>query len=131
MSAPLRRVVRLRREKCLSTSTANAARSRLRSSGRRPRDRVHANPHVVVHLESAEDVVIVHGVLEDLGQPAERADVMATLSAKYPAPHDAQYLPTADLDFDVLWRPRPHKALLWQLSEYETTQARWNALSSP
>jgi len=33
---------------------------------------VATNPRVVVHLESAEDVVIVNGSLDDLGLPQER-----------------------------------------------------------
>lgn len=88
---------------------------------------VGADPRVVVHLENAEDVVIVHGVLEDLGRPGARADVLQALSAKYSSPEDAQYLPTTDPDFDVLWCLRPLKALLWQLADYDATQARWHA----
>ena len=88
---------------------------------------VLTEPRVVVHLESADDVVIVHGVLEDIGRPDEHLDVVAGLSAKYAAPEDAPYLPAADPDFDVLWRLRPRKALLGQLPDYAGTQARWRA----
>jgi general stress protein 26 len=88
---------------------------------------VAADPRVVVHLESAEDVVIVNGLLEDLGLPQEHADVMQALQVKYSAPEDAVYLPAADPDFDVLWRLRPSRAMLWRLDEFDASQARWRA----
>lgn len=88
---------------------------------------VAANPQVVVHLESAEDVVIVNGVLEDLGLPEGHPSILRALETKYTAPEDARYLPSADPDFDVLWRLRPQRAMLWRLEEYETSQARWRA----
>jgi PPOX class probable F420-dependent enzyme len=86
-----------------------------------------ADPRVVVHLESAEDVVIVHGVAEDLGHPTVMSDVVAALAAKYPDPDDAQYLPSEDPDFDVLYRIRPERAMTWLLDGYESSQRRWRA----
>jgi hypothetical protein len=86
-----------------------------------------ADPRVVVHLESAEDVVIVHGRLDDLGAPGERGDVVAALAAKYPDPDDAQYLPSQDPDFDVLYVLRPERAMAWRLDGYLTSQGRWRA----
>ena len=50
---------------------------------------VAANAHVVVHLESADNVVIVNGYLEDLGLPQEHVDVLGALEAKYSDPADA------------------------------------------
>jgi nitroimidazol reductase NimA-like FMN-containing flavoprotein (pyridoxamine 5'-phosphate oxidase superfamily) len=88
---------------------------------------VTANPQVVVHLESPENVVIVNGVLEDLGRPSARADVLRALETKYDSPEDARYLPTSDPDFDVLWQLRPRRAMLWHLDEYDGSQARWRA----
>ncbi len=88
---------------------------------------VAANAHVVVHLESADNVVIVNGYLEDLGLPQEHVDVLGALEAKYSDPADACYLPSADPDFDVLWRLRPDRAMLWRLDEYDASQARWRA----
>jgi hypothetical protein len=40
-----------------------------------------ADPRVVIHLESAEDVLIVRGVVEDLGPPAAVPQVVAALAA--------------------------------------------------
>ena len=79
----------------------------------------------VVHLESAEEVVIVHGRLDDVGGPGDQPGVVDALSAKYDAPEDDQYLPSGDESFDVLYLFRPDRALLWSLADYENTQKRW------
>ena len=71
---------------------------------------IAADPRVVVHLESADDVVIVRGTAEDLGTPADVPEVVAALAAKYPDPADRPYLPDADPDFDVVYAIRPHTA---------------------
>ena len=86
---------------------------------------VAVNPQVVVHLESAEDVAIVNGVLDDVGLPHDHPDVLTALEAKYSSPQDAAYLPSHDPDFDVLWRLRPRRAMLWRLHDYDASQARW------
>jgi PPOX class probable F420-dependent enzyme len=86
-----------------------------------------ADPRVVVHLESGEDVVIVHGIAEDMGTPAEVPQVVAALSAKYTGPGDRAYLPDADPDFDVVYAIRPRSAMLWQLADYEASQHRWTS----
>jgi len=85
------------------------------------------NPRVVLHLESAEDVVIVHGEAEDLGHPAASSEVLAALAAKYPDPDDVQYLPSEDPDFDVLYAIRPRRAMTWRLDDYDASQGRWRA----
>jgi len=80
---------------------------------------------VVVHLESADDVVIVRGTAEDLGTPAQVPEVVAGLSAKYNSEEERQYLPDADPDFDVVYAIRPQSAMLWRLLDYEGSQRRW------
>jgi PPOX class probable F420-dependent enzyme len=85
-----------------------------------------ADPRLVVHLESGDDVVIVHGLAEDLGSPAQVPDVVAALAAKYTRPADREYLPDADPDFDVVYAVRPRSAMLWRLPDYEATQRRWH-----
>ena len=66
-----------------------------------------ADPRLVVHLESADDVLIVRGVAEDLGPPAGVPEVVAGLSAKYRSDADRPYLLDADPDFDIVWAIRP------------------------
>jgi hypothetical protein len=80
-----------------------------------------------VHLESAESVVIVRGVAEDQGTPAEVPDVVEALSAKYTGKDDQQYLPAADPDFDVVYAIRPRSAMMWRLADYEESQRRWHS----
>lgn len=62
-----------------------------------------ADPRVVVHLESGEDVLIVRGTAEDLGTPAQVPGVVAAMAAKYTSEVDRQYLPDA--------RPRLRRGL--------------------
>ena len=77
-----------------------------------------ADPRVVVHLESGEDVLIVRGTAEDVGAPAAVPAVVAALTAKYARPQDQQYLPAADPDFDVVYAIRPRSAMAWRLDDY-------------
>ncbi len=88
-----------------------------------------ADPRVVIHLESAEDVLIVRGVVEDLGPPAAVPSVVAALAAKYTSPQDQQYLPGHDPAFDVVYAVRPRSAMAWRLDDYTASQRRWTALS--
>jgi Pyridoxamine 5'-phosphate oxidase len=83
-------------------------------------------PRVVVHLESAEHVLIVHGRMIDMGQPFEVPEVVDALSVKYNAPDDQPYLPSTDDAFDVLYLLQPQRALLWELSDYDASQRRWS-----
>jgi len=86
-----------------------------------------ADPRVVVHLESGEDVVIVRGTAKDLGTPAQVPDVVAALAAKYTGEDDRQYLPDADPDFDVVYAISPQSAMMWRLADYEASQRRWTS----
>ncbi len=88
---------------------------------------VAADPRVALHLESAEDVVIVDGRLEDLGHPSEHPGVLRALEEKYSQPDDAAYLPSGDPSYDVLYRLVPGRARLWSLADFEDSQRRWRA----
>ncbi len=84
-----------------------------------------ADQRLVLHLESAEDVVIVRGTAEDMGTPAQVPEVVAALSAKYAREADRQYLPDADPSFDIVYAVRPQSAMMWRLADYEGSQRRW------
>ena len=90
-----------------------------------------ADPRLVVHLESAEDVLIVRATAEDLGTPAELPEVVAALSAKYPSEEDRQYLPAADPAFDVVYAIRPRSARMWRLPDFEGSQRGWRLPAGP
>jgi len=79
-----------------------------------------------IHLESAQDVVIVYGRVEDLGEPNAFDQVTAALSEKYNEPGDTDYLPAVDTSYDVLYRLEPERALLWRLADFQTSQRRWS-----
>jgi hypothetical protein len=87
---------------------------------------IAADPRSVVHLESGEDVLIVHGLLDDLGLPAGVPSVVSALAAKYTRPEDQQYLPSNDPDFDVVYALRPRSAMAWRLEDYTASQRRWS-----
>jgi hypothetical protein len=86
-----------------------------------------ADARAVVHLESADDVVIVRGAMDDLGHPDDVPEVVAALDRKYSRPEDAPYLPSGDPDFDVAYAFRPHRAMMWRLDDWEGSQRRWSA----
>jgi PPOX class probable F420-dependent enzyme len=88
---------------------------------------IAADPRVVVHLESGDDVLIVRGTAEDLGRPDDVPEVVAALAAKYTAPGDQPYLPDADPDFDVVYAVRPRSAMAWRLADYDASQRHWPA----
>ena len=88
---------------------------------------IAADPRVVVHLESGDDVVIVRGEAEDLGAPSRVPHVVSGLAAKYTDPGDAEYLPDADPSFDVVYAIRPRSAMVWLLADYDGSQRRWSA----
>ena len=87
---------------------------------------IAVRPQVLVHLESGEDVLIVHGLARDLGPPLAVPHVVAALAAKYTRPGDRQYLPDNDPDFDVVYAIRPTSAIAWQLADYAGSQRRWS-----
>lgn len=87
-----------------------------------------ADPRLVVHLESGDDVVIVRGTVADLGHPGQVPDVVAALAAKYASPADRQYLPDAEPAFDVVYAVRPQSAMMWRLPDYEASQRRWRGV---
>ena len=88
---------------------------------------VKNDPRVVIHLESSDNVVIVHGQLENVGPPSNNPNVVEALAAKYARPSDGTYLPESDSDFVVIYALHPHRALSWDLSAFEQSQRRWIA----
>lgn len=80
-----------------------------------------------MHLESGEDVLIVHALAEDIGPPSAVPHLAAALAAKYTRPRDSQYLPDADPDFDVVYAIGPTSAMAWRLDDYAGSQRRWLA----
>ncbi len=70
------------------------------------------NPHVAVHLESGDRVVILEGEVEEVTDPAVVARVDAAYVTKYGMEHGTP-----------MWALRPRTAFAW--AEYPTTVTRW------
>ena len=71
-----------------------------------------ANPHVVVHLESGDEVVIVEGAVTQIAE----AENMRHIDAAYLAKYDMEHGPP-------VWRLQPTLAFAW--TEFPTTTTRW------
>ena len=88
---------------------------------------IAADPRVIVHLESGEEVLIVRGVADDVGGPQGLPSVLAAFAAKYSGRDDRQYLPGVDPAVDVIYAIRPQAVMTWRLADYEESQQRWSA----
>jgi hypothetical protein len=75
---------------------------------------IAANPDVVVHLESGDDIVIVEGVAEEMirPDPAFAARLLAAFDAKYGSRYDYVYSP-ANWQDGGLYLVHPRKVLAW------------------
>ncbi|MCU0264785.1 MAG: pyridoxamine 5'-phosphate oxidase family protein [Actinomycetia bacterium] len=83
---------------------------------------------IVVHLESAEDVLVVHGTAQVAAEPADRPDVVAAYHAKYTAPEELMWLPDAPgMAGAILVRVTPTTALAWTLPDLFGSQRRWGS----
>lgn len=95
-------------------------------SGTRKARNLRANSRVIVHLESAEDVLIVHGHLDYLGHPSAHQEVVSAFARKYDRPEEAPFLPSAPF-FDMLYALQPLHAMAWSLPDTEASTRRWRA----
>jgi general stress protein 26 len=90
--------------------------------GSRKARNIAANPYIVAHVESGNDVVIVEGVVKVVEEMELLRRVARALAAKYPP-----YNPEPDLGMgDNVWYVlRPQKALAWLESDFPKTATRW------
>lgn len=78
-----------------------------------------ANPRVVVHLESGDDVVVLNGTVDEAIDPDVRERVLAAYAPKYgmgPGDMDAGAL---------LYELKPQVALSWREQDYPQSATRW------
>jgi|SRR5450432_82739 nitroimidazol reductase NimA-like FMN-containing flavoprotein (pyridoxamine 5'-phosphate oxidase superfamily) len=88
---------------------------------------LEANPAVVLHLESGDEVCIVRGTAIDVGGPSDNSGVVAAFAAKYADPNDEQWLPDVDPTVDIVARLVPSTAMAWSSTDFEGSQRRWRA----
>jgi hypothetical protein len=87
------------------------------------------DPRLVLHLESASDVLILHGTATVAGPAGGDPGVNAAYAAKYTDPTDLEYLPDAPAN-EAAWRfaVTPVRAVAWRLgSSVEWENRRWSA----
>ena len=72
-----------------------------------------ANPAIIVHLESGDDVVIVEGVAENVGDELLRTQLRAAYQAKY------------DVDAAPDYGVRPQVILAWLEADFPGTATRF------
>lgn len=79
-----------------------------------------ANPQIVVHLESGDDVVIIEGITETIRD----AELMNRIADDYAAKYDGIRTPT-DPDSDGLYGVRPVQVYAWLEKDFPNTATRW------
>jgi general stress protein 26 len=80
---------------------------------------IEANPHIVVHLESGDEVVILEGAAEAI---TDRPGLEPFVDA-----YEEKYGFRMDLDQPVglVYRVRPRTALGWSEEDFPTSATRW------
>ena len=88
-----------------------------------------SDPRLVLHLESASDVLILHGTAAAVGPAGGDAAVNAAYAAKYADPSDLEYLPDAPAnETSLLFAVTPLRAVAWRLgSSADWDNRRWSA----
>lgn len=77
---------------------------------------LQANPHVSVHLESGDDVVIIEGAVTKLTEENGDPDLLRRIDDAYEDKYDMRH-------GTPIWALRPRVAFGW--SEYPTNVTRW------
>ena len=80
---------------------------------------IAANPEVVVHLESGDDVVILEGRAQQFTDPELLTDFADRYDAKYGFRPD-----TNDPDFGFFLL-RPRRAFAWREADFPSSATRW------
>jgi hypothetical protein len=84
---------------------------------------LQANPNVVVHLESGDEVVILEGVVEQLRDSTLFARFVATYDEKYHVRPDA-------IQSAVVYGLRPRTAYAWREQDFTDSATRWSVSST-
>jgi len=81
---------------------------------------IAASPYLSIHLDSSEEVVIVEGLAEEVGDAHTRANVDQAFSSKYDLEADA---PAEDSS--PIFSLRPKLAFAWSGSDFAASATRW------
>lgn len=88
--------------------------------GSRKERNLTASPHLVVHLESGDDVVILEGVAKEIRDVALLTRYADAYEAKYQVRPDP-----GDVEGNVTYVLRPHVVFAWQESDFPGGATRW------
>jgi len=88
---------------------------------RKARNLTH-DPRVAVHLESGDDVVVVHGVARELTDPAALARFSDAYQPKYGMAMPAETLAALD---SLVYAVAPRVVLAWREADMATSATRW------
>lgn len=83
---------------------------------------LEVNPHASVHLESADDVVILEGIIEDVTDQAELNKVAHALGAKFKS---EEMIELCLNPINVIHRLTPQVVFAWIEKDYSNTATRW------
>ncbi len=85
-----------------------------------------ANPNVVVHLESGDDVVILEGIAEEFANPEPSlfARIADAYAAKYLDPETGQEFRLSDVE--GMYAVHPRVAFGWLERDFPRTATRWS-----
>lgn len=78
---------------------------------------LEANPRAVVHLESGDEVVIIHCSIATVGDAATIDRILGGYRAKYSMP--------ADFTFAPVYTARPTKGFAWVEADFPNTATRY------
>ncbi len=78
-----------------------------------------ANPELIVHLESGEDVVVLEGVAEEVTNPANFTRIAEVYEAKY------QWRLEPNTPGQVTYALRPRVAFAWLERSFTRSASRW------
>jgi hypothetical protein len=81
-----------------------------------------AEPHVVVHLESGDEAVILEGIAEEAAAPQLLAQFADAYEAKY------QFRPDVNDARNVTFAVRPRVAFAWLERDFPGGATRWHFL---
>ncbi|MFN7035772.1 MAG: pyridoxamine 5'-phosphate oxidase family protein [Bellilinea sp.] len=84
------------------------------------RNLIHS-PHLMVHLESGDDAVILECRAEQVIEPPLLKRVLSAYSEKYGVFSDESELTSQTIFFAA----KPYKALAWRESSFPTSATRW------
>ena len=80
------------------------------------------NPHASLHLESADDVVLLEGIVEDVTDQEELHRVAHALGAKF----NSEVMIELSLNpLNVIQKLKPQVVLAWIEKDYSNTATRW------